>query len=403
MKYLLCIADGMADYPLDELDGLSPLQYAKTPWMDNLASDGTCGLVRTVPRSFAPGSDVAHISIFGYDPKKNYCGRALLDITDAGIRLNPRQMVFRCDLVTESNGLLIDCKADNITDEEAAELVRALNENIGLPGVSFHSCNGYKNILLIDQEEAGKELGQLLCVSPHDVVGRKIETNLPTGTGAVFLHDIITRAAQVLSNHEINVVKIDLQENPANFIWPWGMSMAVTLDQYDKLYGVTGAIVSDSGLVRGLGKLCGLHVLDMPQIPGSFDAGFTNKTQAALSALNDHDLVIVHVAAPDEASHAGSLAEKIKAIENIDELIVGPLLERLPDIVSQGWRFMLLSDQVTPVKLRHHVSDPVPCVLTGEGIVADSVSEYNEIAVKKGALKARYGHSLMPLLLAQKK
>ncbi|RJP60509.1 MAG: cofactor-independent phosphoglycerate mutase [Candidatus Auribacter fodinae] len=400
MKYVVCIGDGMADYPLDELGGVTPLQCARTPNMDALAQSGRCGTARMIPRGFSAGSDIAHLSIFGYEPKKNLCGRAVLEMASTGLSLREGQVAFRCDFVTESDGILIDNRAGGLSSEEASELIRYLNDKLDIPGVMFYALEGYKNIMVLDTTALGSDFNQIKYVPPCEIVGQKVDPNLPGGSGSDILRNILKTASEILRSHEINVVKIDLGENPANFLWIWGAGKSPDFKRFSDLYGKRSCIVSATHVVRGLGRLLGMDVFNVPGMTGYFDTNYEGKALCALEALREYDCAIVHVEAPDEASHSGSVTEKIKSIENFDEKVIGTIYNHINAFDSEGWRIMVISDHVTPVSLRRHVSDPVPFLIAGNAIKPDTVAEFNEVSAKKGGFKLRDGHTLMSMLLA---
>jgi 2,3-bisphosphoglycerate-independent phosphoglycerate mutase len=399
VKYIVCVGDGMADYPIEEIGGKTPLQYAKTPNLDKIAAEGRSGLTKNIPRKMPAGSDVAILSILGYDPRKIYCGRAPLEAAAHDIDLREGQIALRCNLVTICDGIMIDYSAGHISTEEASELIVALNERIGIPGVKFYKGVSYRHLLIIDENEVNCNFKQLRCVPAHDIVNQHIEHNLPKGNGSDFLYDLMRKASEILKDHEINNVKLDLQENPANNIWLWGPGSKPKLDSFTDKYKITGGMISAVDLLRGIARLVGLNVINVPGITGFFDTNYEGKADYAIHSLLENDFVFVHVEAPDEAGHSGSLTEKIRAIENFDEKVVGRIMNKAPQFFPE-WRIMVLSDHTTPISLRKHGMEPVPFSVMGTGIKPDKVTDFDEIAAKKGGYRTQDGCSLMSILFA---
>lgn len=402
MKYVVCVGDGMADFPLDNLNGLTPLQCARTPNMDKIAKLGRCGLARTIPKGMPAGTDVANLSLLGYDPHKIHCGRAPFEAASRGIDLQPNQIAFRCNFVTVADGILVDHSGGRLSTGEARELIKALNAEMAIQGVKFYLGEAYRHLVVLEKNLISGNLNQLNCVSPHDILGQKIEPNLPAGPGADFLYSIMIRAGEILQKQEINHVKIDLQENPANFIWLWGAGMKPELKQFQEVHGIKAGIVTTSDLLRGLAIHTGIEVIQIARESSVFDGNSESKADGTLRALERNDMVFVHSEAPVEASHSGSLTEKVKAIEIFDEKVLGTILEVLTGS-SDDWRIMILSDNVTPVALQRHVAEPVPFAIMGKGIEKDNVSVFSETAVKKGGYKIQEGYNLLAILLSKYK
>lgn len=389
----------MADYPVEEIGGQTPMQYAKTPNMDMIAREGTSGLTRNIPRKMPAGSDVASLSILGYDPRKIYCGRAPLEAAAHDIVLQEGQVAFRCNLVTVSDSVMVDYSAGHISTEEGGELIDALNERIDIPGIRFYKGVSYRHLLIIDEQIVNHQFQNIRCIPPHDIIGQHVEHNLPKGNGSDFIYRVMQRAAEILCDHEINTVKLDLQENPANNIWLWGPGTRPQLDSFQSKYNRTGGMISAVDLLCGIAKLVGLRIIDVPGITGFFDTNYEGKADYALHSLLENDFIFVHVEAPDEAGHSGSLTEKIRAIENFDEKVVGRIIAKAPQFFPD-WRIMILSDHTTPVSLKKHGTEPVPFAIMGSGIQKDSVTEFNENSVKKGGYKLQDGWNILPLLFA---
>lgn len=400
MKYVVCVCDGMSDYPLENLNRLTPLQFSRTPNMDEIATNGRCGLARTIPHGMVAGSDVANLSILGYNPKKYYCGRAPFEAASKGIDLKPGEVAFRCNLVTIAEDIMVDYSAGHISTIEAGALIELLNSNLGIEGIKFYPGVGYRHIAVINEKIIHKNLHQIKCVAPHDIVGESIEANLPVGPGAEFLYNVMETASRLLERHEINQIKLDLNECPANAIWFWGEGTKPQLPLFREKYKMTGAMVSAVDLLKGIAKLTGLDVINVPGATGYFDTNYEQKAKYAVDCLENHDFVFVHIEAPDEAGHSGALKEKIRAIERFDEDVVGYILDKLSrnDFL---WRIMILPDHATPIAVKKHVGDPVPFAIMGYGIERDNVIEFNEKSVKKGAYGLQDGYNLMSIFTAQ--
>ena len=400
MKYIVCVGDGMADYPLEDLNGSTPLQVAKTTYMDMITAEGAGGLTKNIPRGMHPGSDVAALSILGYDPKKVYTGRAPLEAAAQDIDLKPGQIAFRCNLVTISDNIMLDYSAGHITTEEATELISFLNAKIDIPGIKFYPGVSYRHILIVDENIVEQKINSVKCVPPHDIIGQHTEPNFPSGSGSEFLCSIMSKAADILQDHEINTVKLDLQENPANGIWLWGAGTKPELEPFESQFGLKGSLISAVDLLKGIAKLAGLKIIEVPDITGFFDTNYEGKADYAYNALFDYDFILVHVEAPDEAGHSGSITEKIKAIENFDEKVVGRLLKKVVETFKE-WRIMVLADHATPISLKTHTSDPVPFAVLGKDIKADNIKSFDEKSLKKGRYKTQDGHNLLKLLFSK--
>jgi 2,3-bisphosphoglycerate-independent phosphoglycerate mutase len=391
-KFVVLVGDGMADYPIKELDDRTPLEVARTPNMDFIVGQGSLGRVKTIPEKMTPGSDVANVSIFGYNPKEVYTGRGPLEAANLGIELLEGDIAFRCNLVTVSQGKLLDYSSGHISSEEARILIKAIDKSLGTGGIKFYPGVSYRHLVLF-KEGASKKLENLLCKAPHDISGREIDKNLPRGENADILIDLMQGSQDVLKNHEINLVRIDLKENPANMIWLWGQGKKPSMQKYIDKYGLTGSVISAVDLIKGLGRIVGLEVINVPGATGYYDTDYQGKAKAALKSLKSKDFVFVHVEAPDEAGHNGDLREKITAIERFDQLVVGTILEGLKK--NFNWRLLVLPDHATPISLRTHVSDAVPFGIYGKGITGGNFAKYSEKEAEKSGLYFDKGHELM--------
>ncbi len=392
MKYIVLVGDGMADYPIKELGERTPLEAARTPNMDFIAQQGRLGRIKTIPDKMSPASDVANISILGYDPQKYYTGRGPLEAANLGIALEDEDVVFRCNLITASADTLIDYSAGHISSREAAILIKFIDQNLGTDRIKFYPGVSYRHLVLV---KGGSEerLQDLECKPPHDISGESILENLPKGDGAAAIIKLMQYSRNILENHEINQVRVDLKENPANMIWLWGQGRKPNLPEFSTKFGLTGAVISAVDLIKGLGKILGLEVVNVAGATGYYDTDYEGKAKAALKVLEGKDFVFVHVEAPDEAGHNGNLREKIAAIERFDQLVVGTILEALKR--KKNFRILVLPDHATPLSLKTHTADIVPFGIFGKDIVAGSFSGYSEKEAEKSELYFEKGYELM--------
>ncbi|MFH1062459.1 MAG: cofactor-independent phosphoglycerate mutase [Candidatus Omnitrophota bacterium] len=391
MKYIVMVPDGMADYPLEELGGKTPLEVARTPNMDLLAKDGKIGQASFVPEGMVPGSDVANLAIFGYDPNKYFSGRAPLEATNLGIKLKDDEVAFRCNFITEDNGNLVDYSAGHISSKEAQVLIKVLNRHFKNENIVFYPGVSYRHLMVIKDSE--HDLCKIRCYPPHDIMGQKIEKYMPDNKKAEFINDIMIRSRDILDLHEINQVRRDLNESPANMIWLWGQGKKVELPSFKQKYGLSGAVISAVDLIKGIGCAAGLEAINVPGATGYYDTDYAAKAKYSLKALEKDDFVFIHVEAPDEAGHNGDARAKIAAIENFDKLVVGTVLAGLKDI--KDYRILILPDHPTPVALKTHTSDPVCFLMYGSGVEKDEICFYNEIEAKKSQFVFADGYELM--------
>ena len=396
-KYIVLIGDGMADYPVAELGGKTPLQAARTPNLDLLARQGVLGRVNTIPPGFAPGSDVANLTVFGYDPAVYYTGRAPLEAVAMGVKLGPADVAFRCNLVTLSREdgdiYMDDFSAGHISTEEAGRIVRDLGKELGNEEFNFFPGVGYRHLLVWRNGEACL---RLKTTPPHDITGRNISPHVPEGDGDEDILWLMNRAQKILPSHPVNRERARAGKKPANAIWLWGQGKAPALEPVTRRFGIRGAVISAVDLIKGIGFYAGLEILSVPGATGYLDTNYAGKAQGALKALEDGDLVYVHVEAPDEASHNGKLADKIRAIEDFDEKIVGPILAGAEKF--EEFRLLILPDHFTPLAIRTHSPEPVPFVLfsskEGKNLLKRDRSFDEESAEKTGILIER-GYELM--------
>ncbi|MBU0651209.1 cofactor-independent phosphoglycerate mutase [bacterium] len=394
MKYIIVVPDGMSDLPLKELDGKTPLEFAKTPNMDFLAHNGVVGKVNNVPKGMVPASDVANLCLLGYNPKKFYTGRGPFEARSAGIELKDTEVAFRCNTVTVHDGIMSDYSAGHISTKEAAILIGHVDGMLGSDAVSFYPGVSYRHIMVVDTKKAGFDFENLKCMPPHDILHQEIKKNMPKGKGADFIIDLMNKSACILENHDINRIRVDLGENPGNMIWLWGQGAKPKLDKFYDKFKLKGALISAVGLLKGIGLTIGIDAIDVPGITGYYDTDYNAKAVYGIKALEDHDFLFLHIESPDEAGHNGDLDEKIKAIENVDEKIIGKIINEWGK--NKDYRILVLPDHPTPVSVQTHTADDVPFVMYGKGIGKNEVDVYSEKAViDKRAKVYKYGFELV--------
>jgi 2,3-bisphosphoglycerate-independent phosphoglycerate mutase len=394
MKYAIVIPDGAGDRPQQSLRGRTPLEMADCPALDRVAAEGRFGTTCNIPEGMPPGSDVAILSVLGYDPATTYTGRAPLEALARDIALGEGDVAFRCNLVTVAEGEMVDYSAGGIRQEEGAALLAALAQALGSDRWQFHAGVGYRHLLI---RRAPVE-GALETTPPHDILGRPIADHLPRGEAADELIQIMEASRLVLADHEINRVRQDLGERPATQVWLWGQGTRPSLEPFERLHGLRGAAITAVDLVRGLARAIGWQTVDVPGATGYLDTNYRGKGEAAVAALDRFDIVLVHVEAPDESGHEGSAAHKIQAIEQVDRHVVRPLLEHM-ESACDAWRLMVLPDHLTPIDVRTHVSDPVPVGIVGRGIDPVRPGPYTERHAAASGFRIAVGHELMAYFL----
>lgn len=395
MKYVVLIGDGMADYPIEELGGKTILQAARIPAMDYIATHGKTGLAKTIPDGFSPGSDIANMSIIGYDPAVYYSGRAPLEAASIGVALAQDDVAFRCNLITIENGRMKDYSAGHISSEEAKILIETIDTELGNEELNFYPGISYRHLMV-----ARKNLGaEAECTPPHDITGKKITDYLPGGKDGKFLSELIDESMSILELHPVNLERINEEKNPANSIWVWGQGYAPKFAPFKELYRKSGAMISAVDLLKGIGIYAGLDIIEVPGATGYLDTNYEGKVGAALETLKTKDLVFVHVEAPDETGHEGSIEKKMQAVEDFDSRVVAPILKHAEASV-EPFTILVLPDHPTPISLKTHTRDPIPfAIYRTDKADPDETTAFNEESVKKGSMGLVKASNLIGMLV----
>jgi len=391
-KYVIIIPDGAADEPLEQFAGETALEAAEIPNMDKISTIGRQGLVQTVPDGMEPGSDVAQMSLLGYDPLRYYSGRAPIEAVARNIKLSLEDWIFRCNLVTIADGKMADHSAGHISTVEAGNLIKELAGQLGNEQITFHSGVSYRHLLVFKGINFDVQ-----TYPPHDYIGKAIEKILPRGKGAELLIDLMARSQQLFTNHDINKVRRDLGENQVSSIWLWGQGKKAQMERFQKRFGIKGAAITAVDLVRGLAKLIGFDLIEVPGATGFIDTNYQGKASAAIEAIEKYDIVFIHIEAPDEASHSGNAEMKKTAIEQVDKHIVGPVLEALQKYES--WRILVMPDHPTPVRTCAHSGEPVPFAMAGDSISGILHTTFGETNAAKSGFRIENGFELMEYFL----
>lgn len=389
MKYIIILGDGMADWPVAELGDRTILQAARKPYMDLLARNGCTGLLKTVPDGFTPGSEVANMGVLGYDVHDVYEGRGVLEAANIGVSLRPGEMAMRCNIICVSNGNIKNHSAGHISTEEAAQLVDALERELGTDSVHFHCGVQYRHLLTVMGGDK-----RILCTPPHDVPGQPYEpllvkADVPEAEStASLLNELILRSQKVLAGHPVNLKRIAEGKDPANCIWPWSPGYRPSMTRLSELFPKIrrSSVISAVDLIKGIGHYAGMNVIDVEGATGLFDTNYENKAQAAVDALRTDDLVYVHIEAPDEAGHEGNVGLKLRTVEDLDSRLIGPIYNKVKDW-TEPVSFAVLPDHPTPCRHRTHTGDPVPFLIYRPGMTPDAVDRFDEYSCKSG----RYG------------
>lgn len=400
MKYALVIPDGAADEPQDALGGRSPLQAARVPAMDRLAAAGVVGRADFVPALLPPGSDVANLNLFGYDARQHYTGRAPLEAAAQGIELGPDDWAVRCNLVTIEDQRMRDFTAGHISSAEAAALMQTLQDQLGGEGLEFYAGVSYRNLLVVRAPRRAAPFSEdTRTTPPHDLTDQSVRDAYPRGPGSEWLVELMSRSVELFAEHPVNTARRRQGKLPATNIWLWGLGRKPQLEPFALRYGVRGAMITAVDLLRGLAALIGWQRIDVPGATGYTDTDYAAKGRYAVEALEQTDLICVHVEAPDEAAHEGDLPAKVQALEAIDRHIVGPLYEALQ---SRGeYRMMITPDHPTPLRIKTHAHGWVPFAAAGAGIVPDAAQTLDEATAAQSALAFDEGWRLMGWFLGK--
>ena len=400
MKYLILLGDGMADWPLPDYGNRTPLEVASTPAMDALVARGVLGQFCPIPEGLLPGSDIGNLSLFGYNPRAAFRGRAPIEAANQGIQLTDTQVAYRCNLVTLDDGRMKDFTAGHISTDEAAEIIPVLNETLGKEfPAHFHTGVSYRHLAIVDESEAATldNMVRMQCEPPHNITDKEVAPWLPKGDGAPMVHAMMERSREILKDHPINLRRIDEGKLPATSIWLWGQGKAPEMETYADRFGLTGAVISAVDLVKGIGVCAGLDVINVPGATGWVDTNYEGKVQAGLKALDNHDFVYIHLEAPDETAHQGRADLKIQAIEDFDARIVAPCLDYLdshPDL-----RILVAPDHFTTIETKTHAGGPVPFGLCGAGVTPNGHSTYSERAAAASGVLVEEGYTLVVRML----
>ncbi|MHC4963334.1 MAG: cofactor-independent phosphoglycerate mutase [Planctomycetota bacterium] len=389
VKYVIILPDGAADEPLPELEGRTPLEAARIPNMDWICRNGRLGRAVTVPEGFTPATDVATLSVFGYDPAKYYTGRAPLEAAARGLTVGPDGIIFRCNFVTVLDGRMKDFTAGHIPQDESERLIADLNRCFAKENVAFHAGVSYRNLMLAEG------IGELdvRCAPPHDIPDQPVANHCPRGDGASFVEPIMRRAAEMIAEHEVNDRRRAEGRDPVTGIWLWGQGRPTELPFFGDRFNCRGAVITGVDIIRGIAVCMGMKLIEVPGATGYIDTNYAGKGEAAVAALPDCDVVVAHVEAADEAGHLGDAGEKVLALERIDEHVVGPLLEAVRK--HDHWRVLVIPDHPTPVTTRAHSSVPPPWCYTGSGVEAKSGRPFCEREAEGAGVMVDPGHTLI--------
>jgi len=384
MKYIVILGDGMADEPLVELGKKTPLEAAHTPNFDRMAREGACGMIRTIPDGFEAGSDIANMSVLGYDPKKYYTGRGPLEAMSMGVDLLGSDIAYRCNLVAITDGVMRDFSAGHISSGEGAALLGSLAGAV--PEVLVRAGVSYRNLLVVHNGKGSAS------TPPHDIVGQDVTGHLPKGGDAPLLSRCMAESRRVFADHPVNAARKRAGKIPATQIWPWSGGKRPALPLFRQRYGKSGGIISAVDLLNGIGRCAGLEIIRVPGATGYLDTDYGAKARYALDAITRLDFLYVHIEAPDEAGHLGSIEEKVRAIECVDG-VVGTILDGFNGIVA------VLPDHPTPIRAKTHTRDPVPFVVRGRG--RDATTRFTEREAQKGMFGMMDAVDFLPFLFRQ--
>ncbi|MFP4502131.1 MAG: cofactor-independent phosphoglycerate mutase [Candidatus Hydrogenedentota bacterium] len=403
MKYAILIGDGMADEPQDKLDGRTPLEAAHTPAMDALVQHGTTGLYWPIPEGMPAGSEIGNLSLFGYDPRHSFKGRAPMEAANQGITLAADEVAFRCNLATLSDGVMRDFTAGHISSEEGAAIVDSLNEALGprFP-VRFHNGVGYRHLAIV-RAQAGATVADYVdtdCAPPHDIMDQPHEPHWPKGPGAKLVTEIMRASHDVLAEHPVNRQRTANNQLPATSIWLWGQGVAPKITPYQERFGLSGAVISAVDLVNGIGLLAGFEVVRVPGATGWIDTNYAGKVSHGLDALDRHDLVYIHIEAPDETSHQGRTDLKLKAIEDFDAQVVAPFLAEIIE-KKRSLRLLVAPDHFTLLRTKGHGSGATPFAMAGPGVPVCGQTAYSEQSAAATGIRITEGFRVTEWMLTR--
>ena len=399
MKWVIIIPDGCADYPVDSLGGKTPMQQANIPAMDEIAQLGLVGRSDNVPLHFPAGSEVANMSLLGYDPNHYFTGRAPIEAAAQGIELGPNDWAIRCNLVTVQNQVMVDFTADHISNAEAIQLLRTAQERLGSECLEFCPGVSYRNLLIYRGKPGVPSPFSIdsRTSAPHDLTDGTVLDDYPKGPGCDLLCNWMEQSVALFADHPVNLARVANGKRPATNLWLWGLGKTPHLESFESRFGVRGAMITAVDLLRGLAALIGWDRIEVAGATGYLDTNYAGKGLAAIEALKTHDIVCVHVEATDEASHEGRVDEKVKALEAIDRHIVGPIHQALKQ--NGEYRILVLPDHATPVSTKKHAHGWVPFAACGNGISQDSSLTYDEVSAANSGLSFQHGWDLIPRLM----
>lgn len=389
MKYVVICIDGAADWPIAALGNRTPLEAARMPNLQRLAKEGVVGRTQHAPEGMDNGSDVCCMSLLGFDPRKHHTGRAPIEAKSLGIDLKPGEIAVRCNTVTVEDGVMVDYSAGHIKTEDSRQLIQAVDRALGKEGLRFYPGVQYRHILVV--KKGGPLDAQ--CTAPHNITGKQIANHLPNGADAPLLLDLMERSKPIFAEHSVSKARMETDENPATQIWLWGHGPRPSLPTFRETFGIGGAMISAVDLLKSLGLYLGLEVLNVPGITGFTDTDYAAKARYAIEAFARHDLVFVHIEAPDECGHLGDHKHKTESLEAIDEKVIGPIAS-CEAARSGQMRLLLCPDHSTPCVLKAHATEPIPFLAWGPGFAPLGI-EYNEGAARQSKVKIEHGCELM--------
>ena len=399
MKYIIILADGVADLPDERYGNMTPLMKAYKPNIDALCAKSRCGLLETVPADMPPGSEIANMSVLGYDVRKVYQGRGVLEAASMGVDILDGQLAMRCNLICIENGVIKNHSAGHISNEEAHILINDLKQELENDNVKIHPGVSYRHLLVLNRGDKN-----IYCTPPHDVPGTAAidvmvkATNIDGEETAFTLNQLIIKSQQFLKNHPVNIERQKKGKDTANSIWPWSPGYKPEMKTFKELYGISGAVISAVDLLYGIGKYAGFKAIHVDGSTGLYDTNYEGKAKAAVDALNDVDFVYLHIEASDEAGHEGDFELKTKTVEYLDQRVVKYIVEETAKM-NEDVAIAILPDHPTPCKLRTHTHDPVPFMIYHPDYPADDVTIYTEDAVKKGGFGLLKGQEFMKTFL----